>query len=544
MKETPRTISWQSLQSEGLGDNALVHLTGVDFDRTEKTSAFEQFSHAMSRMASPAELAGDPTQIQEKIASMQKDIAGSLKGASLAEVMEEAFRGIELFPRGSNPLQLDTLVSMPRSSQLVGIASEQIERHNEVRGFLRIDSSYETIRMIKLVTSPEADDRGSSEWVAALKQLQQENEAAPKRYTIEPILTKPSRVQSTALLIGSVALVATGLVVMGCASLSVWTWLFLPVPSILSILGMPLRRGRGGRKTRFIYCFVGLDLIMIGGFEWFVVGAFGHVGGETLHHVFGFLIASVGLAGVAGAILHGMYRRPTYIPTLHSQKKAENPTQEILSYTKSEKASMGIDTTKTAPIVTNVAYQEPAWDTAVAEDCGELTMHSVDALLEFGFASPSFVRDRNRPDGFTTALQLGCDHTVLAETSNNGREPTVRMTSVLHDGLVIVTVSESVARTERAKFATTGIYQSSSCKPMKSILAKHLQQTIRMSEKRDCKVVTFENDEKLDASLLGRRSMADIQNQYGETEFSISSTVYGRFSFPPLPVQEVAVECH
>ena len=73
------------------------------------------------------------------------------------------------------------------------------------------------------------------------------------------------------------------------------------------------------------------------------------------------------------------------------------------------------------------------------------------------------------------------------------------------------------------------------------MLAKHLQQAIRMSEKRSSNIVTFDCDEKDEVFLFSRRAFADVRSQYEELNLEVGPATYERFAFPAQPIPELAV---
>ncbi|WP_442509787.1 hypothetical protein SH528x_001385 [Novipirellula sp. SH528] len=543
MKSFARTMDITQLQSEGLGDNAFVHLTNVDFDRPPQTSPLEQVTSSVAKLANPAELGSDPELIRGKIEAMKQDIAGTLQQAPIGSLLEESLRGIALFSKDTGRTQGAPVVTLARNSSIVKSAREQIDRFNEVRGYLCLDTSAAEVGMIKTLTAPDAMDRGTTQWLAAIKQAGKSNENAVTTYRIEPLETPPTKAMSVAILAASLGMFSLGLVLCGSCSLSIWTWLFLPAPSMFSLLGIPLRRGRGGSKMRFAYSFVGVSLLMVGGYEIYLLGGFGQPESNSLHHSLGFLIFATGFAAVLGTIANARTPKPEAIPTVAMPKPTENSPSAILRYNAdpiedeptASKAELGSEKPRIK------TYQDPVLMAAMDDNCSSLTMQYIDRLSELGFSNPAFVRLQSSQSLPSIGLLLGCNHTVLAEVTDNTVNPTIRMTSILHDGLPIITVSETVAKSDQAKFATTGVYQSAPHQPLKAMLAKHLQQAIRMSEKRDSNIVTIDRDEKYEVCLLSRRAFADVRSQYEESNIAVGPASYERFAFPPQPIEELTV---
>ncbi len=543
MKSFPRELDMSQLKSEGLAENAFVQLTNVDFDRPAPTSPLERLTTSVTKVMNPAELGRNPELIQTKIAAMKQDVTDTLQQAPIGSLLEDSFRGIPLFSKAEGPQGTGPLVSLSRHSMDVTNAKQQIESNNAIRGYLCRDHSESTIALLKSVIAPQATDHGTAEWFSAIKQAGQSNNHSQGTYRIEPLQTPPSKLNSTLLLITSLLMFAAGLVLCGTCSLSIWTWLFLPLPSLISLLGIPLRCGRGGSKTRFAYNFAGVILLMVGGYEIYLLGGFGQSESHSLHHMLGFGVLGTGVAAVLGAIVNARSPKSEHIPVITMPKATEASPSAILRYnpdpSENEKESATADS-KTANRRSKV-YQDPRLFAAMDDSVGSLTMETMDLLCDLGFSSPAYARIQDTPTSPSIGLLLGCNHTVLAEVSDNNVNPSIRLTSVLHDGYPIITVSESVTKSDQPKMASTGVYQSAPHHPLKGILAKHLQQAIRMSEKRGSNIVTFDCDEKDEVFLFSRRAFAEIRSQYEELNLEVGPATYERFAFPAQPIPELAV---
>ncbi|WP_144057717.1 hypothetical protein [Novipirellula maiorica] len=548
MKSFPRELDLDQLKSEGMGDNPFVLLTHVDFDHQAPTSPLEHITTAFAEGLNPVELSKHPELIQTKIAAMKQDVADTLGQAPIDSLLEESFRGIPLFSKTKGLRESGPLVSLSRHSRDVTNAKQQIDSSDEIRGYLHRDTCDATITLMNTLVSPPASDDGAADWFTAIKQsgIMHAGQAHPDsqpRYRIEPLQSPPDKLTSAFLLIASLGMIATGLVLCGTCSLSIWSWLFLPLPSLVSLLGIPLRRGRGGSKTRFAYTFVGINLLMIGGYQAYLLGGFGQPESHSLHTVLGFGLIAIGVAAVLGAIVNARAPKPERIPEVPMPKSAEASPSAILRYNSSSSEVEDESTNENSDQGNRPSkiYQDPVVLAAMDDHVGSLTMDKMERLSELGFSSRAFARFQDKPTSQSIGLMLGCNHTVLAEVSDNTVHPTVRLTSILHDGLPVITVSESVTQCDHPKMATSGVYQSAPDEPLKAMLAAHLQQAIRMSEKRDSNIVTIDCDEKDEVFLLSHRAFASVRSQHEELNLEVGPATYERFAFPPQPIPELAV---
>ncbi|GAA5506822.1 hypothetical protein [Novipirellula caenicola] len=552
MKSFPSELNFSQLQSEGIGENAFVRLSHVDFRRPAPTSPLEQLTTSVATGLNPLELGENPELMQTKIAAMKQDASDILGQAPIGSLLEASFRGIPLFSKNEGPQESAPRVSLSRHSQQVASAKQQIESSDEICGYLCRDTSDATIALINTaigntVATPQADNVGRDGWFTAIKQAAQTAPDSPPSYRIEPLQSPPDKLTSSLLLIASLGMVSTGLVLCGTCSLSIWSWLFLPLPSLVSLFGIPLRCGRGGSKTRFVYVFAGINLLMLGGYEVYLLGGFGQPENNSLHFPVGFVLIGIGLAAVLGAIVNARTPKPEPIQVVTMPKQPKASPSAILRYNSSasdtETDTEHESTNENSDAHTGPAmvYQDPAVLAAMDDNVGSLTMQNIDQLSELGFSSPAFAKMQKTPTSPSIGLLLGCNHTVLAEVSENNAHPIIRLTSILHDGLPIITVSESVIQSEQAEMTSNGVIQSAPDTPLKGMLAKHLQQAIQMSEKRDSNIVTIDDDEKDEVFLLSRRAFARLRSAHETLNCEVGPATYERFAFPPQPIPELAV---
>ncbi|TWT82030.1 hypothetical protein CA13_34850 [Planctomycetes bacterium CA13] len=538
MKASPREVDYATLIKEGLADNAHVHLTNVNFDRNEKASQLEQIAKSLSKVSDLGSLSSDPEEVKRRVAAMQKDLAGSIDPAQIGKILADSFEPIKLYPQDANPTSLPHELSLIRTSNAVAMAAKQIDSFNKLRGYLTIDTTGQSRQTISMLTKPGAMDRDATAWVETLQELQASSTDSPVSYIIEPMNEPPSRVYAMGRLLVSLLSILIGWLLIGSGTPSWLGWIFMPIPSLIALVGFPLRQGRGGRKTSMLYMIIGLMMVILGGYEMFVEGHFARVGGNSLHQVFGFLIGTTGLAAVVASRLHCRACQPLE-NILPPPSVAEPSERKVLSYRSSFDQAQdnlaGRDNTK-EPMI----YSDPRLIATMDDSCSTIIIDAVERLATISFSNPSYVRPSDDFNVSAIALQFGCDHKVLAEISDKGPEPMIRFTSVLHDGLAIITVTDNIDRTRRPQFGDNGIYQTGKLDLIEELLANHLQQTIRMSDKRDATVVTFGHEEKLEVCLYSRRVFTDVQRQFNGTKIEVGTANYDRFQFPPQQIEELA----
>ena len=177
----------------------------------------------------------------------------------------------------------------------------------------------------------------------------------------------------------------------------------------------------------------------------------------------------------------------------------------------------------------------------VDDESVDESMKSLAQLLSsVGFGEPEPVAWQHGEQTQPALISLGCHEMVVADVDESDGEVTVRLVSVLRDGLTIVTLSANTPTQKPLRLGTNGLLSVAESEDPIEMLSAHLEQTVSIAEKRDTAVVQIEPTEVADVVLFGRRVLADIRSQYGEAQTEVDSYRYGRFCFPAATIAQPA----
>ncbi len=346
------------------------------------------------------------------------------------------------------------------------------------------------------------------------------------RYVFEPVHDVLSEADASQLFWLSGLAVAFGLVICGSGGPSLPCCIFFQGPAILSILGYPMRYGRASKMTRIAYVLVGIMLISYGYQKMIVEGQFGQVNGNVTLAVIGFLAGAVGSGAVLGSITSVVAERLNISLEPKSTKKNPEPKMNF-----TEACSL-------EPTDVTARYVDRELVTAYDEPIHDAMQPIAESLSSVGFDEPEPVAWRDGEETQPAMISLGCQEMVVADVDEADGEVTVRLISVLHDGLTIVTLSSNTPTQKPLRMGTNGLYAVAESDDPIEMLSSHLEQTVSMAEKRNSSVVQIEPTEATDVVLFGRRVLADVRAQYGEENTEVDSYRYGRFCFPAAPISQ------
>ena len=503
MKPVAQTMSWSELVRDGLGDNAHIHLHAVDLSETEDQIA------SIQKMI--AEM--DP---QGNRAEMKQKIQDSLAGMDAMQLLTQAASPVSVIPRGIDPARVPPIVVLSRFDLGLARAKAEIASDSTLTGYVR--KSWELAWVEQLMS--HLGDHG----------IKMDLGDRPK-YVISPVLVLPERNQSIGVVVACGLVAAIGLVIAGSGGPSVLSCILMPIPSLISMLGYPLRYGRGGFLTRAFYFFVGL-VGLVGGYHlaW-NLGGLNHVNGDTLLQSLGFIASTLGVASVVGVLLNARAVRPlvvnekqagSYIEPEQGFNIANVPTAEAID----------------EPNPSN-QYVDPRLSDASEMNFPALIDDQVQILCANGFGPPKRIYVHEDDRRYLTALTLGCHNIVLCEIRENGTSGLTRYVSILSDGLVVVTLSASTPKVSQLRVGVNGVYSRSKTNSPVDMLAEHLDRTVGIAEERRSQVVPLDEYERLDVFLLARRVLLDIQHEYNEVKCTIPKATYGRFAFPGQRVEQL-----
>ncbi len=357
-------------------------------------------------------------------------------------------------------------------------------------------------------------------------------EDAEPRWVFEPVNAVLSLSDARQWFWLSGLAVAVGLVICGSGGPSIVCCFFFQGPSLLSLLGFPMRYGRAGTTTRVLYAGVGIALIAWAYQKMIVEGQFGHVDGDVGLAALGFLGGSVGSAALLGSITSLVAERLNL--SLEPKKTKRRPEPKI-----SLSQACSLEPTA-ADLAT--AYLDPCLASASDGSIAPSMQPIAETLGAIGFDEPKPVAWQLGEQQKPALIQLGCQEMVVADAEEIDGEVMMRLVSVLHDGIAIVTLSPNFPTQKPLRFGSNGLFSVCDSDDPMEMLSSHLEQTVSMAEKRDTSVVNVESDEVTDVVLFAHRVLADVRAQYGEENVEVGDCRYGRFHVPAAPVaQQVAV---
>lgn len=345
-------------------------------------------------------------------------------------------------------------------------------------------------------------------------------------YRYEPIDGVQSSTDAMTWFAISFAGVAIGLVICGAGGPSMICCFFFQAPSMLSLLGYPLRYRRGCNFWRSIYAFVGIAGITYGYQSLFVDGRLGQVDGVLLNYSLGFIQMSVGSAALLGAIVNFTVSKLGVSLETSASKSVPKPKMtfdQACGMMPSDSISSRPYRERSAGSMTNQAIPDPIRSTT-------------ERYVESGFSMPqTLVWKTSKSQSHPVSIQIGCEGMVIVETGWNADEPSPRLISVLQDGLTIITLPPDASESDK-RFGSAGLYITATSAGTDTMLAEHLQTTINMAEKRGTAVIAIDESEVVSICLMAHRVLAAVQTQYGEAHFIVDPARYGRFAFPPQPI--------
>ena len=357
------------------------------------------------------------------------------------------------------------------------------------------------------------------------KEIERHDEEGEEQFTLVPIDGTPdlSHSRSVFLMIGLG--LSLGLIICGSGGPGLWTIWFAPGPAALSMIGYPMRYGRGGWTTRIAYIGVGLVLMGYGFYMMAIQGNFGSADGNPIFHAVGFITLFAGLGAVLAVPMQITIRAldasvdvtPRKKPVRMSWQQACSlePVEREIDFADSELVE-----TETLPL------------------SGELK-EKADALEDAGFTKADPMQWQRETGVASAAIQLGCQKMVVSDLEYNNDSDIIEcgLISVLETGLPILTVSAN-SSAKKNRPLTTCLFQRAQSSNPNEMLAEHLETVVQEAEKRDTIVVEIHESEREDVVKLARRVLADLNGMSDGQILKVGPSRYGRFSYPPAPVPE------
>ncbi|NND99319.1 MAG: hypothetical protein HKN47_18525 [Pirellulaceae bacterium] len=421
---------------------------------------------------------------------------------------------MKVIPIGADPENTRDLILIPRNETWMAEAESQLDQNGTLSGYV---SSYSGDEFIKMMMDFSGVDDPELEAELANK---------PKVYTLEP-RSEPidrSNAASNFWLCGFG--LAFSLIICASGGPSIICCVFFMLPSFISLIGYPMRYGRGGIFTRLIYFIAGVAMVSYGYNLMIVRGQFGHIGGDPILHGLGFICTFLGLAAVLATPVQIMARK--FAQSIDTAPRETKKTKRMSYEAACSLAPREADT--------EPEYQDRGLVASTGQALPAAMQQVTDSLEPLGFGPPIDAQWQNGDVNIPTAIQLGCDNMVVCDVESVDGNVQTRLVSVLHDGLCIITLSKDSPVQRDHRMGSNGYYLRGASNDPMEMMSLHLEETATMAEKRDTTVVKLDDSEIRDVCLLARRALADVRAQYGEELYEVGHATYGRFRFPPQRV--------
>ncbi|MCA9140721.1 MAG: hypothetical protein KDB00_28305, partial [Planctomycetales bacterium] len=300
---------------------------------------------------------------------------------------------------------------------------------------------------------------------------------------------------------------------------------FAPGPSVLSLIGYPMRYGRGGWTTRIVYIIVGAGLMGYGVYLLVPMGHFGSTDGNPFFHAFGFAAVFTGLGGVLAV--------PMQITTRALCASVEvQPKKKPVRMSWNQACSM-------EPVISEIAYEDQSLVASGSLPLNGQLKERAAALAEAGFTEAEAMQWQREIGVAAAAVQLGCKNMVVSDLEYNNELDIIEcgLISILGTGLPIITVSANSA-VKQNRPSSHCLFRHATTSDPNQMLSEHLEVVVSEAEQRDTIVVEFDESETNDVVHLARRALAEIQGVIDGKIVNVGPQRYGRFHFPPAPVPE------
>ena len=503
MQPEPEELDWTTLAERGPIDNAYIELIDVDLDRSDPMAELEDMFGEI-----------DPDADEEELLELFEE---SMDEVNPLQMVQMAIAPVKVIPSGTDADSVRKAIVIPRVEMYLDEAERQLEENGTIAGYVSTYQGDEFVRAIMQYAGGE-------------ELLEEIDKMGPidKIYTLEPMAQPLSRADAGSNFWLCGFGMALGLIICGSGGPALSTVIFFTVPSILSLLGYPMRYGRGSTMARMIYLVVGAGLVGYGFRLMVMQGGFGQIGGNPILHSLGFISIFFGVASLLATPAQILSRKFEA-----SMDVAPTPKKEI-------KMSVA-DACSLEPVeAISSIFTDRNLVASEAHELPDELAECSESLVGVGFSVPEVQSWHDGDSESPTAIQLGCQDMVVAELVSSAGRVESRLVSVLHDGMTIITLSSQSKCGSNRRVGTNGLYVRSRHEDPAQMLSEHLEETISVAERRDTTVVTFEESEIESVCLLSQRVFADVQAQWGEETMEVDSAVYGRFQFPMQSVLEGA----
>lgn len=490
-QEEPVEIDWQTLVRDGYGDNPHIRLVNVD-------------------VIDPHVETGEPLEDDQLNAMM---VVSRVRN----HILNSDGASASVIPSGSYTMGEKDRVLVAEGNQYFDEAFRQSSETGSIEGMV---SAYGARQMIGDLFS----------WCLG-EPTQYTRDDGTTRYVIVPIDGTPDLSLSRILFLVSGFSLALGLILCGSGGPGTWCCFYAPLPALISLIGYPMRYGRGNWVTRVAYIFGGVVLMGCGYFLLVSLGNFGAADGNPIFQSCGFATLFIGLGGVLSVPIQITQR------TLGQKKHIDvQQSRKPVRMSWNQACSM-------EPRIGEVDYQDdtlaPAGSLPLV---GELKQQA-EALGAVGFSHAESLLWHRENGISAAAIQLGCQQMVVSDLESQRDSDVVEagLISVLATGIPIITLSANTSVKQNREH-TQCLFQVAQSSNPTEMLADHLRVVVNEAESRDTAVVELEPSETRDIVHLTHRVLAEIQGMIDGQIVNVGPKRYGRFHYPPAPVPtEVAM---
>lgn len=506
-----------------------ISLTCLELLQSEvpQQSSIVQLSDPFIHPPGEMELPGDETTSMPGLAKMQALLADP----RAKEIVDQLVRG-DVLPRGVPRRPGHQPLKLSRGRHTAELAQTEVDQTGTLTVHVSKDASPRTICKI-----------------AAYLQLPMPATLAAQAdlpaYTLHPTSLIGSRREAFVWTVGGAFALALGLVMCGSAT-SGWWMLFSPVAAIIGLPGMPLRNGRGNRITRAIGVAIGLGSLLAAFYLSVHLGAIGQSHGQWFWQTAGWATASFGFAALGGTWLNARSNRVQNMSSdalsqFATRKKKQSKAERQADFNQ----QIASKPTQLQNMLDAGKYTRRYFDAKLSvslknETSGELE-NQANRLEKMQFDQPLLIEHCADDRMISATVQIGCRQLVMVVMEEIGEALNIRLTSILEDGHVIVSSGggdDRLANDFSGEAATVHVFDSSIAAKLVTL---HLERAATIAEKRQTKLVLLDANEWRDLIHYSERCLAQTMHELKLERWDVSSSHYGRFSFPPTAVLAVAM---
>lgn len=492
MQGEPVEMDWETLTTQGFGDNPHIRLINVSV-----VDPYEELDDFFDTEG----MFGD------------EDVEDAMEAALISQQRSLMELGpAKVIPLGRFEGDVEELVVVAQGEFYLDEAFRQIDETGSITGMV---STYGVNQMIEdffaFCTGNEIE--GPPE------------DGDEVVYSIIPVDGQPDLDLARHLFFIAGIALSLGLIMCGSGGPGIWCCWYAPLPSVISLIGYPMRYGRGNWTMRFVYIGIGVTLMGYGYYQLVPLGNFGAAEGNPIFHAFGFASLFIGLGAVLAVPMQITTRALDASTDVRTKKKPVRMSWQ-------QACSM-------EPVTQEIEYEDATLAPAGSLPLTGEIREKADALEGNGFTKAASLQWQRASGVAAAAIQLGCQKMVVTDLEYNNDSDLAEcgLISVLGTGLPIITISANSAIKQNRPSAKCLFQRSGSSDPVE-MLSEHLEVVVSEAEQRDTIVVEFDESETHDVVQLARRVIAEIQGTIDGQIVNVGPKRYGRFHYPPAPVPE------